>query len=179
VLRNSSSLTYHVNAALARFGDGWMLNVDLIRQESVGDPAGGEFPDPTTKLIDSERRLRYTAERQHFETRFALTVTFRPPSDLHRKAARIFFSDPTSATDWRRILNSFEQTLAEFKEALSASLHISRMNDSTLLTHLNACITGRFVRLRPPRFANYLDAVLGNHRFATGFKPRSAADIYA
>jgi type IV secretion system protein TrbE len=166
-----ASLTHHVNAALARFGDGWMLNVDLIRHESVGYPTDGEFPDPTTRLIDRERQLQYTAERQHFETRFALTTTFRPPPDLYRKAARVFLSDPGSVTDWKRTLDSFEQTLAEFQDALSACLHIDRMGDSALLTHLNACITGRFVQLRPPKFANYLDAVLGNHRFATGFKP--------
>jgi type IV secretion system protein TrbE len=166
-----ASLTHHVNAALARYGDGWMLNVDLIRHESVGYPAEGEFPDPTTRLIDHERRLQYTAERQHFETRFALTTTFRPPPDLHRKAARVFFSDSDGLTDWKRIIDSFKQTLAEFEDALSASLHVDRMDDSALLTHLNTCITGRLVNLRPPRFANYLDTVLGNYRFATGFKP--------
>src|SRR5689334_22443525 len=99
-----ASLTHHVNAALARFGDGWMLNVDLIRHESVGYPTDGEFPDPTTRLIDRERQLQYTAERQHFETRFALTTTFRPPPDLYRKAARVFLSDPGSVTDWKRTL---------------------------------------------------------------------------
>jgi type IV secretion system protein TrbE len=166
-----ASLTHHVNAALARFGDGWMLNVDLIRHESVGYPDNGEFPDPTTRLIDRERQIHYTAERQHFETRFALTTTFRPSPDLHRKAVRLFFSDSGAATDWSRILDSFQQNLAEFQDALSASLRVERMDDASLLTHLNACITGRLINVRPPKFANYLDAVLGNHRFVTGFKP--------
>jgi type IV secretion system protein VirB4 len=79
-----ASLTQHVNAALARFGDGWMLNVDLIRRESVTYPIDGEFPDPTTALIDRERRIHYTSERSRFETSFALTTTFRPPPDLPR-----------------------------------------------------------------------------------------------
>ena len=45
------------------------------------------------------------------------------------------------------------------------------MDDATLLTHLNACITGRLEYRRAPKFANYLDALLGNHRFVSGFKP--------
>ena len=166
-----ASLTQHVNSALARFGDGWMLNVDLIRHESASYPEDGEFPDPTTRLIDRERQIHYTAERRHFETSFALTTTFRPPPDLHRRAARLFFSDNAAATDWNRILDSFQRTVAEFQDALSASLRVVRMDDATLLTHLNACITGRLEYRRAPKFANYLDAVLGNHRFVSGFKP--------
>ncbi len=138
-----ASLTQHVNSALARFGDGWMLNVDLIRHESASYPEDGEFPDPTTRLIDRERQIHYTADRCHFETSFALSVTFRPPPDLHRRAARLFFSDNAAATDWSRILDSFQRTVAELQDALSASLRVVRMDDATLLTHLNACITGR------------------------------------
>ena len=148
-----------------------MLNVDLIRHESASYPEDGEFPDPTTRLIDRERQIHYTAERRHFETSFALTTTFRPPPDLHRRAARLFFSDNASATDWTRILDSFQRTVAEFQDALSASLRVVRMDDATLLTHLNACITGRLEYRRAPKFANYLDALLGNHRFVSGFKP--------
>src|ERR1700730_4279309 len=166
-----ASLVHHVNAALARLGDGWMLNVDLIRHESAAYPEDGAFPDPTTRLIDRERQIHYTTERQHFETSSALTTTFRPSPDMHRRAARLFFSESGGATDWTRILDSFRQTLAQFQAALSATLRVVRMDDSTLLTLLNACLSGRAVQIRPPKFANYLDAVLGNHRFATGFKP--------
>lgn len=166
-----ASLNQHVNSALARFGDGWMLNADLIRYESVSYPAEGAFPDPTTKLIDRERQTHYTAERRHFETRFGLTVTFRPPPDLHGRAARIFFSERQPSSHWQRLLESFERNLAEFHDVLTASLRVARMEDAVLLTHLNACITGRLLLLRPPKFPNYLDALLGNHRFVTGFKP--------
>src|SRR5262245_25527550 len=33
-----------------------MLHVDAIRRPSVGDPEGGALPDPTTRLLDEERR---------------------------------------------------------------------------------------------------------------------------
>src|SRR5258708_9149902 len=160
-----------MNSAMACFAEGWMVNFDLIRHESASYPEDGQFPDPTTRLIDRERQIHYTAERRHFETSFALTTTFRPPPDLHRRAARRVFSDNAAATDWSRILASFQQTVAEFQDALSASLRVVRMDDPTLLTHLNACITGRLEHRRPPKFANYLDALLGNHRFVSGFKP--------
>src|SRR6185369_10479815 len=50
-------LCSQVNSALARLGNGWMLNVDAIRQPSVGYEEGA-FPDATTRLIDDERRAQ-------------------------------------------------------------------------------------------------------------------------
>src|SRR5437588_12094680 len=75
-------LSSQVNAALARLGNGWMLHVDATRQPSVGYPGGGAFPHPTTRLIDGERRERYTAEGPHFESAYYLALTYRPPADL-------------------------------------------------------------------------------------------------
>src|SRR5579872_284644 len=166
-----AALAYQVNSALARLGDGWMLNVDLTRRESVGYPSDGAFPDPITAVIDRERQLHYSSVRAHFDTHFTLTLTFKPAPDLHRRAARLFFSSQESTTDWKRLLDSFERSIVEYQDALSARLQLQRLDDSSLLSQLNACITGRFIAIRPPEFSNYLDAVLANHRFVTGFKP--------
>src|SRR3989442_15080008 len=68
-------LSSQVNSALARLGNGWMLHVDAIRQPSIGYPGLGAFPDPTTLLIDEERRGQYTAEGAHYESRYRLPLT--------------------------------------------------------------------------------------------------------
>src|SRR5947199_4869228 len=65
-------LSSQVNSALARLGNGWMLHVDAIRQPSIDYPELGAFPDPTTRLIDDERRERYTADGTHFESAYCL-----------------------------------------------------------------------------------------------------------
>src|SRR5260370_17338134 len=46
-----ASLTQHVNSALARFADAWMLNVNLTRHDSARYPAARQFPAPTSTLI--------------------------------------------------------------------------------------------------------------------------------
>lgn len=166
-----AALTYQVNNALARLGDGWMLNVDLTRRESVGYPSESAFPDPITALIDHERRLHYSSGRAHFESHCALTLTFKAVPDAHRRAAKFFFSGQHTIADWKRLLDSFERSIAEYQDSLSARLRLERLDDAALLSHLNACITGNFIALRAPRFPNYLDALLGNNRFVTGFKP--------
>jgi len=62
-----------VNAALVRLGNGWMLQPSRRDPPapSVGYPEGGAFPDPTTRLIDDERRERYTARGTHFESAYS------------------------------------------------------------------------------------------------------------
>ena len=77
-------LSSQVNSALARLGNGWMLHVDAIRQPSIGYPEVGAFPDPTTRLIDEERRGQYTAEGAHYESRYCLALTYRPPAEIGR-----------------------------------------------------------------------------------------------
>src|SRR2546429_6212918 len=88
-----AALSHQVNAALAQLGDGWMMNVDLIRRVSVGYPNRGAFPDPTTELIDQERREHYQREGQHFETTYGMTLTYTPPTESQSRAARVFFKD--------------------------------------------------------------------------------------
>jgi type IV secretion system protein VirB4 len=166
-----SALSFQVNSALARLGDGWMLNVDLIRRPSARYPTDGAFPDPTTALIDREREIHYSAERHHFETASALTLTYKPPPELQTRAAGFFFSGPKSGVDWNETIRLFQERLLEYQDTLSARLYLERMTDASLLSHLSTCITGHVQRLRAPEFPNYLDGILGNQTFVTGFKP--------
>src|SRR5262249_24831688 len=83
-------LSSQVNAALVRLGNGWMLHVDAIRRPSVGYPEGGAFPDSTTRLIDDERRERYTAEGTHFESAYYVALTYRPPAEIENRVSALF-----------------------------------------------------------------------------------------
>jgi NitT/TauT family transport system ATP-binding protein len=165
-----AALVHQVNGGLARLGDGWMMNVDLIRRPSVGYPEAHDFPDPVTALIDHERRLHYTAEGQHFESLFALTLTWTPPTEMQSRAVGLLFQGRT-ATDWEETLDLFRRSLTEHEDALSARLLMQRMDDIALLSHLNSCITGRHDPVRPPAQGSYLDVLLGNHEFHAGFQP--------
>jgi hypothetical protein len=45
------------------------------------------------------------------------------------------------------------------------------MDDGEMLSFLESCVIGRPMYVRQPVGLNYLDAVLGNYRFVTGFTP--------
>ena len=166
-----TALSHQVNSALAGLGDGWAMNVNLIRHASAGYPERGALPDPVTALIDEERRRHYTAEGRHFESALALTLTWTPPTEMQSRAAGFLFESAARSTNWERTLEFFKTSLAEYEDALSARLALSRMDDAALLAHLNACITGRHDPIRPPEDGSYLDVLLGCHEFHAGFRP--------
>jgi len=166
-------LSSQVNAALVRLGNGWMLHVDAIRQPSVGYPEAGAFPDPTTRLIDDERRERYTAEGTHFESAYYLALTYRPPAEIeHRFSAFFLEGDGEGRQGWDQILDIFRKTVADLEDALSSRLTLERLDSAGLLTYLHACITGLRHEVRVPAIPMYLDSVLASQDLVGGFRPR-------
>lgn len=166
-----TALSHQVNSALARLGDGWAMNADLMRHPSAAYPAPAAFPDAVTALIDEERRRHHTAEGRHFESELALTLTWTPPTEIQSRAARLFFESTGRGLGWEQSLEFFTKSLAEFEDALSARLALVRMDDAALLAHLNTCISGRRDPIQPPQDGSYLDVLLGCHEFHAGFRP--------
>ena len=100
-----------------------MLHVDAVRIPSTGYPESGVFPDPTTRLIDTERRQQYTAEGAHYESRHFLAVTYRPPADVETRLSALFFEgDRAARQGWEHVLDIFRKTFAALEDALSARL---------------------------------------------------------
>jgi type IV secretion system protein VirB4 len=166
-------LSSQVNSALARLGNGWMLHVDAIRRPSVGYPEGGVFPDPTTRLIDEERRAQYTAEAAHYESQYYLTLTYRPPADVEARLSAMFFEgDRDVRQGWGHVLEIFRKTVADMEDALSARLALSRLDSAALLTYLHTCVTGLRHPIAVPTIPMYLDAVLASQDLYGGFQPR-------
>src|SRR5207302_7872773 len=166
-------LSSQANSALARLGNGWMLHADAIRQPSVGYPEGGAFPDPTTRLIDEERRGQYTAEGAHYESRYRLALTYRPPADVEARLSALFFEgDREVRRGWGHVLEIFRKTVADMEDALSARLALARLDSAGLLTYLHTCITGLRHPVRVPKIPMYLDGVLASQDLYGGFRPR-------
>jgi type IV secretion system protein VirB4 len=165
-------LSSQVNAALVRLGNGWMVHVDAIRRPSVRYPEGGAFPDATSRLIDEERRERYTAEGSHFESAYYLCLTYRPPAEIENRVSDFFLEgDGGRQRGWDQILEIFKKTVADIEDALSARLTLDRLGSGELLTHLHTCITGLRHKVRVPTIPMYLDGVLASQDMIGGFRP--------
>ena len=168
-----SAAASHVNAALAQLGNGWMLHTDALRHPSVEYPPRDRFPDRTSALIDEERRRQYQAEGAHYETTYALALTYRPPTAVRRQFTEFFFSGAKDRRPSREVLLSlFQNAVQRIEDGLSGVLSLGRMQSEELLQYLHTCITGLFHPIAVPEATAYLDSLLASQDFWTGFTSR-------
>lgn len=166
-------LSSQVNGALVRLGNGWMLQADAVRRPAGTYPPTGAFPDPTTAVIDEERRRQYLAGRSTYESVYALTVTYLPPRDVQARLGGWFVEgEAQDPAGYEAVLRSFQRHLVELEDALADRLSVSRMDSEDLLSFLHLCVTGISQRIRLPAAPMYLDALIGSQDLVGGFRPR-------
>jgi len=165
-------LSTQVSTAFLRCGNGWMLHCDVMRRDSRGYLPAGAFPDPTSALIDEERR-RYYHREAHYESVQAFALTYKPPPELMTQVASLFVADPKRKEQGQEVIvASFLHAIAEIEDQLTGVLRLARMTDDELLTYLHFCVTGVDQPLRAPRLPADLDALIANQDFASGFTPQ-------
>ena len=168
-----------VNQALLLLGSGWMLHVDAVRRPSTSSPPAGRshFPDRVSALIDAERRAFFERE-SCFETNTVLSLTWKPSMSL----AVNMLSDRKTA---HQVLADFQDQAGNFAGILSGVLRLERLGEyeltdkygqrhlySSMLSHLQQCLTGDFHPLMVPRpAAMYLDGLLASQNLVGGMEP--------
>lgn len=184
-----ASISARLNRILVGLGSGWMLHCDAIRKPTTTYPSGGHFPDRTSWLIDEERRRQYELEGAHFETTYALSLTYLPPLRTSSKIVEMIYEDAgrddSEAGFAARILEQFKRQVDDFESALSATLPLRRMRgirrtdafdrdyvEDELLQYMDFCVSGVLRPIRLPSIPMYLDAVIGAHPFYGGIAPR-------
>jgi type IV secretion system protein VirB4 len=176
-----NAMCSQINAALLRFGTGWMLNVDSIRISAMGyvPRKNCHFPDPVTMVIDEERRHQYEEEGAHFENVYTLTLTYLPPPEIERKFSAIFVDSDNKKkerADQGAIVEQFKVSVADIMGGLSNRLRIVPMNSEKLLTYLHTAISTANHSVRVPDVPMYLDALLGSRDFFAGLSPRIGSE---
>ena len=182
--------TSRINASLARLGSGFALWVDSVRLPAAvyPDPSASHFPDPVTAAIDAERRRQFLSEGAHFETEYALLVSYTPPLRRNTKIADIIYDDdpkaePESPGD--RQIAVFKRMLGDLQDGLSDILRLRRMKSyrtidgsghshlqDELVNYLSFAVTGYLTPLNVPSCAMYLDAWLGGQDLYAGDTPK-------
>ncbi len=180
----------YINAAVLSLGDGWILHLDAVREESqkYEGPERSFFPDPVTRAIDEERRRFFNDRGLMFESYFVLTITYLPPKLATQKFVEIMYTD--SDTEKR---HRADEILAKFKNDLNALISrlslgiptLKRLHAYTVyddaerpetyddeLAFINFCITGSLSAVRIPANPFFLDSVLGGHDFYSGVIPK-------
>ncbi len=169
-------VTHAINRAIRTLGNGWMLHIDAVRSPVQAYPAEGAFPDPTTRMIDQERRERFLDGRSHFITRYFLSVSWQTPSETRQTwLQRVLLTglpDDGGSLNWRRVQETFEARLSQLEGSLRHVLAPRRLAAHELLSLFRCQITGRYHSAYLPEVPMYLDEILVGEDLTTGFRPR-------
>ncbi len=181
-----------LNAVMASFGGGWMVHVDAIRGSAIGYPEEGSFPHPVLRLMDWERREQYKREGLHFESVYALVLTYLPPMHLQSKMQAMMFERSrdlkgAEGSLYDQTIRKFQSKIREVEASLTSVFDgISRMrchevlNETTgktnliddLSGYLHYCTTGIRQNIVLPKSGVYLDSIIGSQDFVGGNHPR-------
>ncbi len=182
-----NDLTARVNRALSRFGAGWAVWIDAIREpvESYPPREASHFPNQISAMIDRERERQFRSHGTFYDTRHTIVLQWMPPSKIGRKLQKFMYSE--TGEDQRApgdlALMQFKRALSQFEDAAGQVLGLARFGRyqvddgygrihqrDSLVDHLYTTLTGEPASLNLPGF--YLDAVIGGRDFWSGETPK-------
>ncbi|HEX8666988.1 MAG TPA: conjugal transfer protein TrbE [Allosphingosinicella sp.] len=167
------SASARVNNVLKRFGSGWALFFEAERIEALGYPES-TFPDPASWIVDKERQAGFEGERDHYESRYHLSLVWLPPPDSQATAERSLIerTDERRGRDWREALASFVAETNRALDLLSGFMpEVRALDDGETLTFLHGAVSSRRHRVGVPETPVYLDALLADTPLAGGLEP--------
>lgn len=189
-------LTERVNAALLRLGSGWASWHDAVRMPATDYPAPERsfFPDAITAAIDEERRRHFQAEGAHYETEYALILSYLPPLRSRSRLADLVYDDDARQAGGLadRILAGFKKVLVDLEDGMGDVVKLRRMagfamrdaggrihRRDELLNYLQFSLTGEPASLNIPASGMYLDALLGGRELWPGDTPHYGGKFIA
>ena len=162
-----------LNNALRRLGSGWALFVEARRDPASAYPQS-QFPDPASALVDLERREQFAEAGASFESRYFLTLLWRPPAEEEaRIGAWMIEGRETRGVDaWEQVQAFIARTdrvlqLVEGFMPLAAWL-----DDAETLSFLHGAATTQRQAVRVPETPIHLDVLLATEPLVGGLEPR-------
>jgi type IV secretion system protein VirB4 len=168
-----ASAALAMNGALKALGSGWALWAEAARRPALAYPPG-VFPDPLSALVDEERRAGFEGEARHFESRYVLTLCWKPPPEQGPGLRRWFVEGAAeSGVDWRGELAGFVDATDRWLGRLEPhAAELAWMGDAELLSYLRATVTTGGGGMAPPEIPMCLDALVPCEDLVGGLAPR-------
>ena len=147
-------LTIQLNSALNLVGSGWMFHIDTIRYISneYTESTNCFFTDPTSLIVDEERRNLYKNEGKHYENKYVFSITYCPSIGVSNKLSNFFLKESEQHNyEYIANLNNFKLKLNEVTDLLTLNLNFKKMTNQELISYLSWCITGENISLSIPQ----------------------------
>ncbi|MCR9095681.1 MAG: hypothetical protein NXI30_15780 [bacterium] len=166
------ALSARIHRALRSLGNGHEIHFQSVRSTSRRYAAAGDFPDPTSMLIEDERRRDHESDGRHYESQTYFTLTYLVRPDTERRALRFFLESSALEADVQtELLAAFSNTCERLEDQLGNVFELERLDSVDLLSLMKFCITGIEQRMRIPVPPMYLDYHLAPTNLRVGLTP--------
>ena len=163
-----------VNSVLSRLTDGWSLYVDSFRFPVTGYfEKESHFPNQFLQDLDDERRFFYT-QNPRYDSEYYLSLIYTPPTEKVDKFGKIFIADGDMAnkTSMEKHISYFKEQCNSFVNLMSSAVKMNMLSNSEQVDYFRYAIYGERVKSRSLNEFMFLDTLIGNEVFVTGFKPK-------
>lgn len=186
-----ADVSARINEAFKRLGSGWVIHCDAVRIHSLAYPSAklNRFPDRVTAWIEEERRKQFQKVETHYESVYALLLTYLPPVRSQAKLAEMMFDDTKKRVGRNAVasrnLEYFEHTLSDLQDTLGQVLDIVRMGSTRtvdefgvehvneeLVQYLHCALTGKNHPVNLPPIPMYLDSIIASEELFGGITPK-------
>ena len=168
------AVSARINNALRRFGSGWSLFFEADRR-ACGPYPVSSFPDPTSWLVDQERKWDLNAEGAHYESRYYLTFLFLPPEDRTSRNEGLLYETGDASKKPVNSRDHLKGFIIETDRAIDLLANIlpqaRALDDTDTLTFLHQTISTSAHPVAVPDCPVYLDAILPDTPFRGGLEP--------
>ncbi len=167
------AVTARINNLLKRFGSGWVMFFEASRLPAQNYPSS-EWEIPLGRLIDEERKAEFSGENRFFESRYYLTLLWRPPEDRTSRLESLLLDreNEDDSLSWRAHLTRFETETARAVDMLSGIVpELEELGDDDLLTYLHGAVSTSSHPVNAETAHAYLDCLLSVDPLLCGLEP--------
>ena len=184
-------VSIRLNEIYKSLGSGWTMWAEAIRVETNSYPSADScyFPEPTSQMIDDERRIAVMEQDAHYETVAFIVLMYTPSSKSSQRIADAMIVDSSGEKRLsleEKTLKYYKKTIGTFEGGLSSIFETIRLTPfeggdgytyCPILQLFHYCATGINRKVRVPHKDIEFDALIAGQDFYPSLTPR-VGDMY-
>lgn len=173
VPEQTAVVTAQLNGILMTLGTGYTLYLDAQRSPSTQYARDVYFPDPVTRAIDAQRRLKFSSG-EFFESNYYLTLCWIPPSDQEgRMKEFVMEGHKQKAAELDENMEMFTETAFRLYRTMEElGIPTDLLDKDEMATYLHSCVSSKSYAIRAPREPQLADSYLYDDSLLGGNDPK-------
>jgi type IV secretion system protein VirB4 len=157
-----NAVSFHFNEAVKRLDSSWTVQFEAQRILTREYPSC-EWSSQAGYLIDRRRQRIFQDQKEHFYTRYFLTLTYRMSSDIYNRTSSLFYKKEGgedghyNIEEYRKELDKFRDETGGIMAHLDGKIYIEALDNKQCGSYLHSSVSSRFHDLLMPSSFTFID----------------------